>query len=235
VTTTPLPRAREVVLIDLDGTLSESAPGILGSLTTALETLGLAVPPYDVMHHAVGPPFEVGLPEIGVPVDRVVDVVAEYRKVYEVTGLFETRVYDGVVEMIDSLVEIGCTLAIATSKPETSARRVIEHLGLAGRFEFVGGATHDAGRRTKADVVGYVLDRLGLAGGPDIVMVGDRHHDIEGAGHHGIDTIAVAWGYGPREGHEAAGAWAIAQTPADVVRLVAAGAERTSAQVELNG
>ena len=209
-----------MVLLDLDGTLSESAPGILGSLTTALQTLGLTVPAYDVMHHAVGPPFEVGLPEIGVPVDRVVEVIAEYRKVYEVTGLYETRLYDGVVEMIDALTEAGCTLAIATSKPEVSAVRVIDHLGLTGRFKFVGGATHEAGRRTKAEVVGYVLDRLGLVGGPEIVMVGDRHHDIEGAGHHGIDTIAVAWGYGSREEHEAAGAWAIAQTPADVVRVV---------------
>jgi phosphoglycolate phosphatase len=222
--TTVRPPGRQVVLLDLDGTLSESAPGILGSLTVALHALGLSVPPYDVMHHAVGPPFEVGLPEIGVPLDRVVEVVAEYRKVYEVTGLFETRLYEGVADMIDALIEFGCTLAIATSKPEASALRVIEHLGLAGRFQVVGGATYDAVRRTKADVVGHVLDRLGLVGGPDIVMVGDRHHDIEGAGHHGIDTIAVAWGYGPREEHEAAGAWAIAETPADVVRLVATGA-----------
>jgi phosphoglycolate phosphatase len=209
-----------VVLLDLDGTLSESAPGILGSLTTALQTLGLTVPPYDVMHHAVGPPFEVGLPEIGVPAHHVEQVIAEYRKVYEVTGLFETRLYDGVVDMIDALTDAGCTLAIATSKPEVSALRVIDHLRLTGRFKFVGGATHDAGRRTKAEVVGHVLDRLGLVGGPEIVMVGDRNHDIEGAGEHGIDTIAIAWGYGSRQEHEAAGAWAIAQTPADVVRLV---------------
>ena len=147
-------------------------------------------------------------------------MIAGYRTVYEVTGLFETRLYDGVVEMLDALTEAGCTLAIATSKPEVSALRVIEHLGLAGRFKFVGGATHEPGRRTKAEVVGHVLDRLGLVGGPEIVMVGDRNHDIEGARHHGIDTIAVGWGYGSREEHETAGAWAIAETPADVVRLV---------------
>jgi phosphoglycolate phosphatase len=209
-----------VVLLDLDGTLSESAPGILGSLTTALQDLGLPVPAYDVMQHAVGPPFEVGLPEIGVPLEHVEQVIVGYRTVYEVTGLFETRLYDGVVDMLDALTEAGCTLAIATSKPEVSALRVIEHLGLAGRFKFVGGATHEPGRRTKAEVVGYVLDRLGLVGGPEIVMVGDRNHDIEGARHHGIDTVAVAWGYGSREEHETAGAWAIAETPADVVRLV---------------
>ncbi len=138
-------------------------------------------------------------------------------------GLFETRLYDGIVEMLDALTDAGCTLCVATSKPEPSAVRVIEHLDLTGRFKFVGGATFDAGRRTKAEVVGYVLDKLGLVGGPDLVMVGDRHHDIEGAGQFGIDTIAVAWGYGSRAEHEAAGAWAIAETPVDVLRLVTVG------------
>ena len=217
------PPARQVVLLDLDGTLSESEPGILGSLTTALQTLGLPLPAYDVMRHAIGPPFEVGLPEIGVPVEHVPAVIAAYRDVYERGGLFETRLYDGIVEMLDALADAGCTLCVATSKPEPSAVRVIEHLGLTARFKFVGGATFDAGRRTKAEVVGYVLDKLGLVGGPDLVMVGDRDHDIEGAGQFGIDTIAVAWGYGSRAEHEAAGAWAVAESPVDVLRLVTVG------------
>lgn len=214
---------RQVVLFDLDGTLSASEPGILGALTMALQTLGLPLPVVDVMRHAIGPPFEVGLPEIGVPDEHVVAVIAAYRSVYEDTGLYDTGLYDGIVEMLDALAEAGCTLALATSKPEVSANRVVEHLGLTGRFKFVGGATHEPGRRTKAEVVGHVLDRLGLVGGPELVMVGDRNHDIEGAAHYGIDTIAVAWGYGSRAEHEAAGAWAIADTPADVVRLVTTG------------
>ena len=212
--------ARSIVLLDLDGTLSESEPGILGSLTTALISLSIAAPPYDVMRHAIGPPFEVGLPEIGIPVEHVPAVITAYRDVYEQTGLFETRLYDGIVEMLDGLADAGSTMCVATSKPETSALRVIDHLGLTGYFKVIGGATHDPSRRTKSAVISHVLDQLGIAGGPDLVMVGDRHHDIEGAAEHGIDTIAVAWGYGSRAEHEAFGAWAIAETPADVVRLI---------------
>ena len=217
---TPSSPARQIVLLDLDGTLSESEPGILGSLTTALDSLSIAAPPYDVMRHAIGPPFEIGLPEIGIPVEHVPAVITAYREVYEQTGLFETLVYEGIVEMLDGLADAGLTLCVATSKPEPSARRVIDHLGLTSYFKVIGGATHDPSRRTKAAVIGHVLDQLGVTGGPELIMVGDRHHDIEGAAAHGIDTIAVAWGYGDRAEHEAAGAWAIAETPPDVVRLV---------------
>jgi phosphoglycolate phosphatase len=208
------------VLLDLDGTLSESEPGILGSLTAALLKLGLDAPVYDVMRHAIGPPFEVGLPEIGIPVEHVPAVVAAYRDIYEHDGLYQTRLYDGVVTMLDELADAGCTLCLATSKPTVSATRVIEHLGIAERFKVVGGATHEPGRRTKAEVIAFVLDQLGVVAGPELVMVGDRHHDVEGATQFGIDTIAVAWGYGSRAEHETAGAWAIAETPADVVAMV---------------
>lgn len=213
---------RQVVLLDLDGTLSESEPGIVGSLRIALTSLGLPVPPPEVMRHAIGPPFEIGLPEIGVPAEHVPAVISAYRRVYERTGLFETRLYDGIVDMLDALVDAGCSLCVATSKPEISARRVIEFLDLTDYFKVIGGATLDSTRRTKAAVINHVLDQLGLVGGPDIVMVGDRHHDIEGAREHGIDTIAVSWGYGSLAEHQRAGAWAIAEHPADVVRLVAA-------------
>lgn len=216
--------ARQIVLFDLDGTLSESEPGILGSLTAALLSLTLVAPSYDVMRHAIGPPFEVGLPEIGIPVEHVPAVIAAYRDVYENTGLFETRLYDGVVEMLDALADAGCTLCLATSKPEPSARRVIEHLDLTDRFKVIGGATFDSVRRTKSAVISHVLDQLGLVGGPELIMVGDRNHDIEGAREHGIDTIAVAWGYGSRAEHEASGAWAIAEHPSDVVDLALAAA-----------
>jgi len=213
---------RQIVLFDLDGTLSESEPGILGSLTTALTSLTLIAPSYDVMRHAIGPPFETGLPEIGIPIEHVPSVIAAYREVYERTGLYETRLYDGVVDMLDALADAGCTLCVATSKPESSANRVIEHLGVSDRFKVIGGATHDLVRSTKSAVIKHVLDQLGLAGGPQLIMVGDRNHDIEGARAHGIDTIAVAWGYGQRVEHESAGAWAIAARPTDVVDLILA-------------
>ena len=182
---------RDVALFDLDGTLSESEPGIVGSLVMALGTVGVAVPAPEVLRLAIGPPFDTGLVDIGVPTEHVPAVIAAYRDVYEVSGLFETRLYDGVPEMLDALRASGVILAVATSKPQDTADRVLDHLGLAPYFTFVAGATYDGTRRTKADVIGHALERLDVAGGPAVVMIGDRHHDIEGAAAYGIDTIAT--------------------------------------------
>jgi phosphoglycolate phosphatase len=208
-------------MFDLDGTLSNSEPGICGTLKRAIFELGLPVPTDDALRTAIGPPFTTGLPEIGVPVDRVDDVTIAYRAIYEHTGLFETSLYDGIVELLDELADRGCTLCVATSKPETSALRVIEHFGLTDRFKVIGAASDDYLLHTKAEVIASVLDRLGLVGGEEIMMVGDRRFDVEGAAAHGIDTIGALWGYGSAAELEAAGAWALAAHPSDVGRLVA--------------
>jgi phosphoglycolate phosphatase len=215
---------REVVLFDLDGTLSHSEPGICGTLKLAIAEAGLPVPSDELLRTAIGPPFTVGLPEIGVPVERVDDVTRAYRAIYEHTGLFDTTLYDGIVELLDGLAEDGCTLCVATSKPETSAVRVIDHFGLTDRFKVIGAASDDYVLHTKADVIASVLDRLGLVGGAEIVMVGDRRFDVEGAAVHGIDTVGVTWGYGSAEELRVAGAWALADHPIEVMRVVHGGA-----------
>lgn len=212
---------RDVVLFDLDGTLSHSEPGICGTLKLAIAQVGLPVPTDEALRTAIGPPFTTGLPDIGIPADRVDDVTIAYRAIYEHTGLFDTSLYDGVIELLDELAERGCTLCVATSKPETSARRVIEHFGLTDRFKVIGAASDDYLLHTKADVIASVLDRLGLVGGAEIVMVGDRRYDVEGAAIHNIDTIGALWGYGSRAELQSSGAWAIAGHPSDVGRLIA--------------
>jgi phosphoglycolate phosphatase len=223
-------RGRQVVLFDLDGTLSNSEPGICTTLKVAIREVGLDVPSDAVLRTTIGPPFSTGLPAIGVPEQLVERVTVAYRAIYEETGLFDTCLYDGVVEMLDELGENGCTLCVATSKPETSARRVIEHLGLTDRFEVVGAAGDDYVRHTKADVIADVLDRLGDVADDEVVMVGDRRFDVEGATAHGIDTIGAGWGYGSAEELRSVGVWAIADHPVDVVAMMArrAGALRWS-------
>lgn len=216
---------RRVVLFDLDGTLSESEPGITGSLVHAFTAAGLPVPSQTRLRTAIGPDFVDVLPQLGVPVDQVELVIGHYRTRYEHTGLFETCLYDGIVELLDALRDAGCELAVASAKPEPSAVRVVEHLGIAHHFATVAGSDRPNGVVSKANVIEVALGRLGhlATARRDMVMIGDRHHDIDGARHHGIDTIAVGWGYGDRAEHTAAGAAAMADAPAELLTLLATG------------
>jgi phosphoglycolate phosphatase len=209
------------VLVDLDGTITDSFPAITGSLKLALRDLGLPVPPDESLRAVVGPPFELGLPLIGVPGDQLWAVIDRYRVYYEGGGLFDCTVYEGVPEMLDELGDAGMVLSLATAKPEDTAVRILEHFGLADRFAVLAGATYEPGRRTKDEVITHALRQLGIDPGAHVVMVGDRDHDVHGAAVHGIDTIGVLWGYGGAAELTGAGAWSLAESPADVVRLLA--------------
>lgn len=188
----PLSSRPRTVLFDLDGTLTDPAPGITRCLAFALREIGVPVPEYEVLRSMIGPPWEHELPSIGVPVDRVGDALAAYRSQYEVGGLYEAVVYDGIVEVLGALRDDGFTIALATSKPVDTATRVLEHFGLRPYFDVVGAATLDGTRSHKHDVIAWVIDELGHA---DMVMVGDRRYDILGARHHGLPCIAVSWGH----------------------------------------
>jgi phosphoglycolate phosphatase len=214
------------VLLDLDGTISDSAPGIGRSLQHAFETCGYEPPTDEQVRHVIGPPFEISLPTLGIHVDDIERVVHAYRERYEDIGLFENTVYPGVGEMLDELVTAGHTLSIATAKPEPTARRIIEHFGFADYFAVQAGATVEVGtgRRTKAEVINYAL--LSLRLGPTdlsrVVMVGDRDHDVEGAHMNGIACIGVTWGFGSIDELDGAGAALTVDHPREVAAAVAA-------------
>ncbi len=196
--------------------MSASAPGITRSLRAALLAEGIDAPSETELEHVVGPPFEHVLPLLGVPPDRIWAVIDKYRARYDHVGVFETSPFDGVDAMLGDLVAAGLRLAVATSKPEVTATRVIEHFGWTARFAVVAGATFEPGRRTKAEVIAHALHQLGTEPGPHVVMVGDREHDVLGARHHGLDCIGVLWGYGSRAELEAAGASALVEHPAEL-------------------
>jgi phosphoglycolate phosphatase len=212
---------RTHVLLDLDGTISDSSVGIGRSLQHAFESCGLTPPTETQVRAVIGPPFEISLPRLGVPAADLERVVAAYHSRYESVGLYENDLYEGVVEMIDALAA-DHTLAIATAKPESTAARIVEHFGLADRFAAQVGATVEIGsaRRTKAAVITHALERLGIRAGDHVVMVGDRDHDVEGALANGLDCIGVAWGFGSPDELTAAGAVVVADTPARVVEAV---------------
>jgi phosphoglycolate phosphatase len=162
------------------------------------------------------------LPSIGIPDDALFRVIKTYRERYETIGLFENTLYDGIVAMLDRLAAAGLSLSIATAKPERTAVRIIEHFGLTERFEFIVGATLTQERRAKHQVITHALGLLGIDGGSNVVMIGDRDHDVLGALHNGLPCLGVTWGYGSEEELLTAGAFALADEPADVVDLVLA-------------
>lgn len=215
---------RTHVLIDLDGTLSDSEPGILRSLQWACEQEGFPIPTEAEVRSVIGPPFEIGLPSIGIPDDALERVIDRYRERYTTIGAYENTMYDGIIEMLDELAGIGLSLSIATAKPEQTAHPILDYFGISGRFDARAGASLTSDRRTKAQVIDHALRTLEIHADPDlgdhVIMIGDRNHDVHGAMHHGIACIGVTWGYGSIEELLKAGAVALADSPADVAELV---------------
>lgn len=203
-----------LVLLDLDGTLMDSAPGITASAAHAFRTLGLDVPDAATLRSFVGPPITDSFPGHGVPPGRVDEAVAAYRSVYADGGMYDATVFDGVPDALRALRGAGCTLAVATSKPEAYARPICERFGLAPLVDAVFGAPLDESTSTKADVIEHALTELGLPrpGSPDagpVLMVGDREHDVHGAAVHAVSCLGVTWGYAADGELERAGAVAL--------------------------
>jgi len=215
---------RTHVLLDLDGTLSDSSLGIGRSLQHAFRECGYPPPTDEEVRSVIGPPFEIGLPTLGIPPDDVPRVVDAYRVRYEDVGLFENEVYPGVAEMIAALAAAGYVLALATAKPQHTAVRIVEHFGFTDAFAVQAGASVHigSGRRTKADVITFALGELGIEPGPHVVMIGDRDHDVEGALLNGIDCIGVTWGFGSEDELTGAGAVAVVDLPDEVAPAVVA-------------
>ncbi|NMH94215.1 HAD hydrolase-like protein [Pseudonocardia bannensis] len=203
----------DTVLLDLDGTLVDSAPGILGSLRTAFDELGLPWPEESIGPQILGPPLYRSLPPI-VGEDVAAEVITVYRRHYAETGLLASEPYGGIETLLHELAAAGTRLALATSKAEVYAAQILEHRGWTDLFEVICGDTLDAARPSKAAVVAEALHRLGEPGAA--VMVGDRSNDVIGAREHGIGCVGAGWGYG-RPGELAeAGAVTIIATPAEL-------------------
>lgn len=195
------------VLFDLDGTILDSAPGIISALTDTFKFLGLPVPSPDELMHYIGPPLLASLQErAGLPEDKAREALEIYRRDFRRDGAFNSAVFPGVVGLFESLRDAGVPLAIATSKPEEQARAILDHFELTDYFTAIAGASESDARTSKDHVVGHALRELS-AQGADVshaVLVGDRIYDVEGAAAHNVPTIIVEWGYGSPE--EATGA-----------------------------
>jgi phosphoglycolate phosphatase len=194
VTGTVSPAQPQLVIFDLDGTLTDSADGIVSSFRHALGEIGAAVPEGDLASRIVGPPMHHTFEAMGLG-EHAEAAIAAYRADYTTRGWAINSLFDGIGPLLADLRAAGVRLAVATSKAEPTAQRILAHFGLDEHFEVVAGASTDGTRAAKADVLAHALAQLQPL--PErVLMVGDRRHDVEGAAAHGIDAVVVGWGYG---------------------------------------
>lgn len=209
------------VLFDLDGTITDSKPGILNSIRYALRKHGIEVPSDEVLQTFIGPPLKEQFQAVfGLTEDESVQMVDAYREYYAEKGIFENRVYEGIPGVLEQLKSHGMKIIMATAKPELYAKQIAGHFGFDGYFDFIGGACMDGRRTDKYEVIEYVLETCGITDRTCSVMVGDRRHDMEGAGHAGIASLGVLYGYGSRKELETAGAEMLAADPQEVAELI---------------
>ncbi|MCR5701674.1 MAG: HAD family hydrolase [Lachnospiraceae bacterium] len=211
----------DVVLFDLDGTLSDSKPGIEAGIKYALSKYGIKIENDEQMRKYLGPPIRDSFREFnGFDEETCEQAVAYYREYYSEKGLFENNLYPGMKDLLSSLKAAGKILLTATSKPQEYTDRIVDYFGIRQYFDFIAGSNMDGTRNRKAEVIRYSLDSADITDFSKTVMVGDRKYDILGAKEIGIDSIGVLYGYGNREEFEEAGATFIVENVADIAKFI---------------
>lgn len=205
------------VLLDLDGTLMNSQPGIVASCNAAIRGLGYEPDPSLDLSAVIGPPIDEVMRYLLARHgdDRVTEAVAAYREHYGAKGIFESAVYPGVPEAMDVLVAAGATLHVATSKRTVFARRILDHFGLTDRLAGIYGSEGGGALDSKPELIAHLLEREEVAV-EHCVMVGDRRYDISGAHANRLRAIGVLWGYGSRDELETAGADRLIEYPGNL-------------------
>lgn len=189
---------RKYILFDLDGTLTDPMEGITKSVRYALNYYGIEVNDLNDLLPFIGPPLRDSFQEYyGFDEKKASEAVEKYREYFAPKGIFENKVYPGIEACLQALKEQGKVLLVATSKPEKFAKQIIEHFDLDKYFDFIGGSEFNA-REKKADVIEYVITTNHIDK-EDVIMVGDRKHDVIGAHENNIPCVGVLYGYGDRK------------------------------------
>lgn len=207
----------DALLFDLDGTLTDPKPGIVGCLRFALDQLGVSCPSDDVLTNFIGPPLRATFALLLDTSDgsQIEEAIRLYRQRFAATGLYENQVYAGVPAMLEHAQQAATVMYVATSKPAVYAERIVQHFGLDHHFRQVYGAELDGRRENKADLVAYVLASEGVDA-QTAVMIGDRAADVLAAKANGVRSIGVLWGYGSAHELLDAGVDILCQTPSEL-------------------
>ena len=202
----------DLILFDLDGTLTQSHPGILRCIRYTMKKLNVPEPPAETMRKFIGPPLVLSLKEYcGIPQEKIMEFVEEYRNIYNIEGVFEANVFDGMFPLLEELRQAGYKLALATSKPQSSAKLVSDHFGITPYLDMISGASEDE-NDTKANVIRRAIAAMNTTPGRTL-MIGDTRFDAEGAQQTGTDFLGALYGYGTQKEMEVFGAVHFADTP----------------------
>jgi phosphoglycolate phosphatase len=192
------------VFFDLDGTVTESGPGILNALHYMMERAGIREEDETRLNSFIGPPVTKQLKKLyGFTEAQAQEAYAFYREYYTQKGMYESRLYDGITAALEEIRRSGKRVYLATAKPEFLAIPILKHFGITGLFDRVFSVRREEGIFDKLQVLEDAARTLGRIPGP--VMVGDRSYDIEGGRAVGYATAGVLYGYGGREELIAAG------------------------------
>lgn len=209
------------VLFDLDGTLTDSSTGILNSVKYALDKMDWEIPDDTVLNNFLGPPLTDSFAELcGMDEEQSYNAAAIYRERYRDYCVIENSLYDGICDVLEQLSSAGKILAVATTKPEIMAEKIVSHFGIRKFFTAVCGAAPDGANGKKANIIRNALAACGEDDLGRALMIGDRFYDIEGAKEAGIASVGAFYGYGSRSELEEAGADYIAAAPNEIVKII---------------
>lgn len=203
----------DIILFDLDGTLTDPKEGITNCVKYALASVGIDEQNESKLMRFIGPPLVDSFMDFyGFDEKEANALVAKYRERFKDIGIFENRLYSGAAHMLEELKKQGKTIALATSKPRVFAKRICERYEIAQYFDIISGAELDGTNNYKHQVISVILDALGNPDKDRVIMVGDRHQDIDGAKTCGIKSVGVRFGYAEKGELESAGADKIVDT-----------------------
>lgn len=217
----------QYLLFDLDGTLTDSAEGIIKCVQYALEKVGIIENDIEKLKVFVGPPLQESFKMVyGFDDETTEKAIVYYRERFKPIGMFENAVYDGIPELLKTMKEHGKINLIASSKPEVFVKRILEHFDIAQYFDIIVGASLDESRNSKEAVIEEALfqlkmtDQNGQYSDDKCVMIGDRKYDINGAKYFGLRSIGVSYGFAPEGELEEAGAEVIVDTVEELTQVL---------------
>lgn len=220
---------KKYILLDLDGTLTDSSEGITKSVQYALEKMGITENDMAVLKRYIGPPLNESFTRFhGLSDEDSLKAVAYYRERYADTGLYENKLFDGIKEFLAGLKKEGYIVALATCKPEIYVPTILKHFDIEQYFDVAVGSELEGGkRRHKDDVIEEVISQIiKLKDIPatdiydvkaDAIMIGDRKDDVLGAKDAGIESIGLRYGFAEVDELENAGADYILENVEDIL------------------